>query len=107
MPHAMILCWMPGRKQVYAGGYDWVGIPTPAEAIATYEEAMRWAAPRLESRVIGLSANTYDLPEVEARRLVEEAGRATGLPSTDPVRFGAEVLGEAVEVARRAGAGGD
>ena len=106
MPHAMILCWMPGRKQVYAGGYDWVGIPTPAEAIAAYEEAMRWAAPHLESRVIGLSANTYDLPEVEARLLVEEAGRATGLPSTDPVRFGAEVLAEAVEVAR-AGAGGD
>ena len=43
--------------------------------------------------------------EVEARLLVEEAGRATGLPSTDPVRFGAEVLAEAVEVARRAGAG--
>lgn len=103
MPHGMILCWMPGRKQVYAGGYEWVEIPTPEQAIAAYEEAMRWAAPRLESRVIGLSANTYDLPEVEARRVVEEAGRATGLPSTDPVRFGADVLAEAVEVARRAG----
>ena len=107
MPQAMILCWMPGRKQVYAGGYDWVEIPTPEQAIAAYEEAMRWAAPQLASRVIGLSANTYDLPEDEARRLVEEAGRATGLPSTDPVRFGAEVLAEAVEEARRSRAGGD
>jgi uncharacterized NAD-dependent epimerase/dehydratase family protein len=99
MPHAMILCWMPGRKHVYAGGYDWVEIPTPAEAIAAYEEAMRWAAPQLNSRVIGLSANTYDLAEDEARRVVEEAGVATGLPSTDPVRFGAEALAEAVEEA--------
>jgi uncharacterized NAD-dependent epimerase/dehydratase family protein len=106
MPHAMILCWMPGRSEVYAGGYEWVSIPTPEQAIAAYEEAMRWAAPRLGSRVIGLSANTYDLPEVEARQLVKAAGRATGLPSTDPVRFGAEVLAEAVERARWAGAGG-
>jgi len=107
MPHAMILCWMPGRKQVYAGGYEWVEIPMPQQAITAYEQAMRWAAPQLASRVIGLSANTYDLPEVEAHRLVEAAGRATGLPSTDPVRFGAEVLAEAVEVARRARAVGD
>jgi uncharacterized NAD-dependent epimerase/dehydratase family protein len=107
MPHAMILCWMPGRRQVYAGGYEWVDIPNPEQAIAAYEEAMRWAAPRLGSRVIGLSANTYDLAEVEARQLVKEAGRATGLPSTDPVRFGAEVLAEAVEVAQRALAAGD
>ena len=107
LPHAMILCWMPGRKRVYGGGYDWLDLPTPERAIAAYEEAMRWAAPQLGSRVIGLSANTYDLPEDEARRLVEEAGRATGLPSTDPVRFGAEVLAEAVEAARRARAGGD
>ncbi len=106
MPHAMILCWMPGRKQVYAGGYEWVEIPTPAEAISAYEEAMRWAAPQLDSRVIALSANTYDLTEDEARRFIEEAGRVTGLPSTDPVRFGAEPLADAVEKARRAWAEG-
>ncbi|MCL7960842.1 MAG: DUF1611 domain-containing protein [marine benthic group bacterium] len=106
MPHAMILCWMPGRKHVYAGGYDWVEIPTPAEAIAAYEEAMRWAAPQLNSRVVGLSANTYDLAEDEARRVVEEAGVATGLPSTDPVRFGAEALAEAVEAAWKTSARG-
>ncbi len=102
MPNAMILCWMPGRKRIYAGGYDWLEIPSPVRAIEAYEEAMRWAAPQLNSRVIALSANTYDLSEEEARRRVEEAGRATGLPSTDPVRFGAEPLAEAVEKARRA-----
>jgi len=101
MPNAMILCWMPSRKHVYGGGYDWLEIPTPARARDAYEEAMRWAAPHLDSRVIALSANTYDLPEEEARRLVEEAGRATGLPSTDPVRFGAGPLADAVEEARR------
>jgi uncharacterized NAD-dependent epimerase/dehydratase family protein len=100
MPHAMILCWMPGRSRIYAGGYEWVELPTPEEAIAVYEEAMRWAAPHLGSRVIALSANTYDLPEDEARKAVEAAGEATGLPSTDPVRFGAGPLADAVEEAR-------
>jgi uncharacterized NAD-dependent epimerase/dehydratase family protein len=104
MPDAMILCWMPGRRRVFGGGYDWLEIPTPERAIVAYEEAMRWAAPQLDSRVIGLSANTYDLPEEEARRLVDEAGRVVGLPSTDPVRFGAEVLAEAVEMRRAAAA---
>jgi uncharacterized NAD-dependent epimerase/dehydratase family protein len=106
MPHAMILCWMPGRRRVYGGGYGWLELPSPAQAIAAYEAAMQWAAPQLDSRVIGLSANTYDLPEDEARRWVEEAGRATGLPSTDPVRFGAGDLAEAVEQARPSRADG-
>jgi uncharacterized NAD-dependent epimerase/dehydratase family protein len=97
MPHAMILCWMPGRERVYGGGYEWLEIPRPEHAIFAYEEAMRWAAPDLDSRVIGLSANTHHLPEEEARRLVDEAGEITGLPSTDAVRFGAEPLANAVE----------
>ncbi len=101
LPHAMILCWMPGRTRVYGGGYEWLEIPTPARAAEAYEAAMRWAAPQLNSQVIALSANTYDLAEDEARRLVEEAGRVTGLPSTDPVRFGAGSLATAVEEARR------
>jgi len=105
LPHAMILCWMPGRRKVYAGGYEWLELPTPERAISAYEEAMRWAAPQLNSRVIGLSANTYDLTEDEARLQVDEAGRRTGLPSTDPVRFGAEPLADAVEEARRASDG--
>ena len=82
------------------------GFEPNVEAIAAYEEAMRWAAPQLNSRVIGLSANTYDLAEDEARRVVEEAGVATGLPSTDPVRFGAEALAEAVEEAWKTSARG-
>ncbi len=101
MPHAMILCWMPGRTGVYGGGYEWLELPSPARAIQAYEEAMRWAAPQLGSRVIALSANTYDLSGDEARNLVDGAGKATGLPSTDPVRFGAEPLAEAIERARR------
>ena len=39
------------------------------------------------TRVLGISLNTYDLSDVEARRACDQAQRETGLPATDPVRF--------------------
>ena len=37
--------------------------------------------------MIGISLNTYDLSDVEARRACDQAENETGLPATDPVRF--------------------
>ncbi len=54
------------------------------------------------TRVIGISMNTYDLPEAEAREVCRKAAAETGLPCTDPVRFSADPLLEAVEKAHRA-----
>lgn len=96
MPQAMVLCWMPGRPNIYGGDYDWVEIPSLDAVVRLYEEAMRWACPPGPCPVIGVAANTYDLPEEEARRAVGRAAEATGLPATDPVRFGAGVLADAV-----------
>ncbi|MFQ5689376.1 MAG: DUF1611 domain-containing protein [Gemmatimonadota bacterium] len=96
MPQAMILCDRPSRECIYGGEYDWVKIPPLDEVVAVYEEAARWIRPPVAGRVIGLCRSTYDLPEAEARRLVAEAGSLTGLPVTDPIRFGVEVLAVAV-----------
>ena len=54
------------------------------------------------TRVVGISMNTYDLSDDEARQVCEAATRETGLPCTDPVRFGAEPLLEAIHAAYRA-----
>ncbi|MEE9208211.1 MAG: DUF1611 domain-containing protein [Gemmatimonadota bacterium] len=96
MPQAMILCWMPGRPSIYGGNYDWVTIPPLDQVVRMYEEAMSWVIPPFRSRVVGLAANTYDMPEEEARRALEAASELTGLPATDPIRFGAEPLADAV-----------
>ncbi|MDQ3209412.1 MAG: NAD-dependent epimerase/dehydratase family protein, partial [Gemmatimonadota bacterium] len=53
------------------------------------------------TRVIGISLNTYDLGDEEARRACEAATRETGLPATDPVRFDASPLLEAVRGGRQ------
>ena len=108
-PAAMILCHQASRRLVgeYYKGTAWVEIPPLADVVKLYEQAAGWIAP---SRVIGVALNTYDLGEREATAAIERAARETGLPATDPVRFGAVPLVEAIAAAaergRRERAGG-
>jgi uncharacterized NAD-dependent epimerase/dehydratase family protein len=51
--------------------------------------------------VIGISLNTYDLTDAAARRACEAAARETGLPVSDPVRFDAAPLLDAVRAGRQ------
>jgi len=107
-PAAMILCHQASRRLIgqYYKGSAWVEIPPLAEVVRIYEQAAGWVSP---SRVIGVALNTYDLAADAAAAAVERAARETGLPATDPVRFGAGPLVEAVaaaaETRRRARAG--
>jgi uncharacterized NAD-dependent epimerase/dehydratase family protein len=97
-PDALILCHQSSR--VYIGDYreeSWLRIPPLADYIRWYEDV---AAAVHSTKVIGVSLNTYDLSEAEARRACEQAHRETGVPATDPVRFGTARLVEAVEGAR-------
>ncbi|MFQ5679790.1 MAG: DUF1611 domain-containing protein [Gemmatimonadota bacterium] len=96
MPQALLLSSMPNRKTIYGGMYDWVEIPPLDEVVALYEEAARWSQPPFESRVVGIACATWDLPEAEARREVARAHELTGLPATDPIRFGAGELADAI-----------
>jgi uncharacterized NAD-dependent epimerase/dehydratase family protein len=95
MPDAMILCHQPSRTCVYGAGgaYHWVALPPLSESIRIYEQAM---APLRHSPVIGIALNTWDLPEDEALAVIERAQSETGLPTTDPVRFDASPLAEAI-----------
>ena len=52
------------------------------------------------TKVIAISLNTYDLTDGQARRACEEAARETALPVTDPVRFDAAPLVDAVVACR-------
>ena len=52
------------------------------------------------TKVIGISLNTFDMTDAEARRACEAAADETGLPATDPVRFDPGPLVDAVVSAR-------
>ncbi|MDQ2670437.1 MAG: NAD-dependent epimerase/dehydratase family protein, partial [Gemmatimonadota bacterium] len=102
-PEAMILCHQSSRE--YIGDYrkaSWLRIPPLSEYVRHYETIAGMVHP---SRVVGIALNTYDLSDAEARAACEEAERETGLPATDPVRFPAAPLVEAIIEARAAARG--
>jgi uncharacterized NAD-dependent epimerase/dehydratase family protein len=93
-PDALILCHQSSRQ--YIGDYRqaaWLRIPPLTEYIQLYETIGSAVHP---TKVIGISLNTYDLSDVEARRECDRAARETGLPATDPVRFDPGPLVDAV-----------
>ncbi len=98
-PDAMILCHQASRK--FVGDYRagaWLAIPPLSEYVRLYE---MMAAAVHPSRVIGVALNTYDLDDDAARAACEAAARETGLPSTDPVRFDATPLVDAIVGAQK------
>jgi len=94
-PDALILCHQATRDFIgdYHGRGPWVRIPPLPEMIAIYERA---AAPVRPAKVIGIALNTFDLDEESARAAVQRATQETGLPASDPVRFGSAPLVEAI-----------
>ena len=97
-PDALILAHHATRE--FVGDYRpdaWIRIPPLPRYVDWYEEAAAMVKP---APVIGIAVNTYDLPDDEALAACDRAEDATGLPATDPVRFGADKLVEAVVEAR-------
>jgi uncharacterized NAD-dependent epimerase/dehydratase family protein len=96
----LILCHQTTRQ--YIGDYRpaaWLRIPPLSEYVRLYETIGSVVHP---TKVIGISLNTYDMTDEAARRACEAAGRETGLPATDPVRFDAGPLVQAVKQGREA-----
>jgi uncharacterized NAD-dependent epimerase/dehydratase family protein len=98
-PAALLLCHQAGRAHLRLTAAPGV-FPAPplAEVAAANERVAAWVRP---ARAVGVALNTMPLSEPAARAACDEAARATGLPATDPVRFGADILGEALVRLRR------
>ena len=96
-PEALILCHQAGRTHMKLADAG----PAPrlrslSEIIRDNERAASWIRP---APVLAIALNTMMLDDLEARRALETTQQLTGLPTVDPVRFGADVV--ATEVMRR------
>lgn len=100
LPDAMILCHQPSRKSVNDGdgACAWMPLPSLPDAVRMNEAAMALIRP---SQVIAISLNTYDLSDDDARGAIAAAEAETGLPVTDPVRYDASPLVDAIQQARK------
>jgi uncharacterized NAD-dependent epimerase/dehydratase family protein len=99
-PDAMILCHQASRK--YIGDYRkaaWLELPPLAEYVRMYEAIGNMVH---RTRVIGIALNTYDMTDEQAFDACRRATEETGLPATDPVRFDAAPLLDAIARAHEA-----
>ena len=94
-PAAMILCHQADRHAIHYGQPGDPERPTAPlpDLVRIYEQTASWVNP---ARVAGIALHTGGLEEPAARRACERAAAETGLPATDPVRFGASPLAEAL-----------
>ena len=96
-PHLLVLCHEPGRDAIEGAGGGPHPIPPLRELVELHE---RLALPARPARVVAVALNTRALAEDDARAAVDAAADETGLPTDDPVRFGAERLVQAVLASR-------
>jgi uncharacterized NAD-dependent epimerase/dehydratase family protein len=94
-PDLLVLCHQAGRTAIHE--YEHTPIPALPEARVMYETAAAWLKP---APVVCIALNTYGLSEFGARAAIAETETTTGLPATDPVRFGAGPLLDALMRAR-------
>ncbi|MEN3000860.1 MAG: DUF1611 domain-containing protein [Armatimonadota bacterium] len=93
-PTHLILVHRAGQTHVMR--HAEVPIPPLPVAVRLYEELASSGGCFYPSRVVAIALNTAHLGEQEAQAAIEQVSQETGLPCTDPVRFGAELLVEAV-----------
>jgi uncharacterized NAD-dependent epimerase/dehydratase family protein len=98
-PHAMVMVHKPGLAE-----HDWDHLPGLSFPIAKLPEFIRLhetvAGLIAPSKVVAVALNTMLYPsEDDARRVIDEIAAQTGLPTDDPVRFGADRLWPAIREA--------
>lgn len=96
LPHALVMCAQPSREHI--NNNPWVKIPPLPELIRLHDAV---TTPLRHAPVIAVSLNTYDLSERAARAAIARASDETGLPATDPVRFGPEPIVDAIDAFHR------
>jgi uncharacterized NAD-dependent epimerase/dehydratase family protein len=96
LPNAMVMCAQPSRLHI--NNNPWIEIPPLPEFIRMHEMLLHHLRP---APVIAVALNTYDMSLRAARTAIEKTRRQTGLPATDPVRFDAEPVVEAIDAFHR------
>ena len=87
-PDAMVLCHAAGRTEmVGTGGHQ---VPELSACIEAHEAAARVVHPG--ARVTGISLNTSEFAEDEAREIIRTTAEEHDLPVGDPVRTGLDAI---------------
>lgn len=94
-PRALVFCHQPSRRYIgeYLGDRT-LAIPPLNQLIRIYEETASFIRP---AKVAAIALNCYDLAQSETMDMIQRTERETQIPTTDPVRFGAGKILDALE----------
>jgi uncharacterized NAD-dependent epimerase/dehydratase family protein len=93
-PTQLILAHRAGQAQVR--NHPHVMIPSLSKVIRLYESVASAAGAFGDVPVVGIALNTAHLDELTAQDAIAQTTAETGLPCSDPVRFGAGILLDAI-----------
>ena len=91
-PDALVLCHEPTRDHMR--GLPDYKLPELSELRDVAMKLASWVNP--DVKVIGVSVNTQHMSEEDARAYLAKVEEELGLPATDPYRYGAENLVDAL-----------
>jgi uncharacterized NAD-dependent epimerase/dehydratase family protein len=90
-PHAFVLCHLAGQTEIE--GYPGHSLRSLPELIDLHQQI---SLPARKATVAAIALNTRELGDEEARAEVAATADETGLVTDDPVRFGPDLLLDAV-----------
>lgn len=82
--------------QTHVRNHPNVPIPPLPDVVQLYETVARAGGAFAAIQVVAIALNTFHLGEEEAKVAIEQTQHATNLPCTDPVRFNADLLLDAI-----------
>lgn len=89
-PTHLVLVHRAGQTQIHRNPD--VVIPPLKEVVPLYEMLAASAGAFVPAKVVAIALNTANLTTAEATQAIATTQAETGLPCTDPVRFGADLL---------------
>lgn len=95
-PTGLILVHRAGQKTIR--DCPDIFIPPLSEVVECYEDLVRAGGAFSGGEVKAIALNTFHLSEKEAQMAIANVEKETGLPCTDAVRFGADLLFDALNL---------
>lgn len=83
-------------RQTQIQSFPHVTIPPLPRVIEVYEAVAAAGGAFAPAKVAAIALNTFHLSESEAKQAIEQTSEETGLPCTDAIRFGADLLLDAI-----------
>ncbi len=93
-PTHLVLVHRAGQTHIRNAPH--VQIPPLSEVVSLYEAVATAAGAFAPARVAAIALNTAHRSDEEAQQAIDQVQQETNLPCTDPVRFGAQLLLEAI-----------